>query len=65
MTEIYAKAGNVEAIISNPTEEKKAFNPMNNSTLDNSKIKELGYRQVFSVEKRLTHTVEILKEIIR
>ena len=66
MTEIYAKAGNVEAIISNPTEEeKKAFNPMNNSTLDNSKIKGLGYRQVFSVEEGLTHTVEILKEIIR
>lgn len=66
MTEIYAKAGNVEAIISNPTEEeKKAFNPMNNSALDNSKIKGLGYRQVFSVEEGLTHTVEILKEIIR
>ena len=61
-----AKAGNVEAIISNPTEEeKKAFNPMNNSALDNSKIKGLGYRQVFSVEEGLTHTVEILKEIIR
>ena len=54
------------AIISNPTEEeKKAFNPMNSSTLDNSKIKGLGYRQIFSVEEELTHTVEILKEIIR
>ncbi len=38
---------------------------MNSSTLDNSKIKGLGYRQIFSVEEELTHTVEILKEIIR
>lgn len=37
---------------------------MNNSSLDNSKIKRLGYRQVFSVEEGLTHTVEILKEMI-
>lgn len=52
-------------IAKSATEEKKAFNPMNNSTLDNSKIKGLGYRQIFSVEEELTHTVEILKEIIR
>lgn len=37
-------------IAKSATEEKKAFNPMNSSTLDNSKTKGLGYRQIFSVE---------------
>lgn len=64
MAEIYAKAGNVELIVAKPTEsEIKAFNPMNNSALDNTKVKELGYHDVFSVEEGLVHTVEILKEI--
>lgn len=43
--------------------EEKSFNPMNNSALDNSKIKKLGYRDTFTVEEGLTHTVEILKEL--
>ena len=64
MAEIYAKAGNVELAIAEPTEaEKKAFNPMNNSSLDNNRVKELGYKDTFSVEEGLTHTVQILKEI--
>ena len=64
MAEIYAKAGNVKLVIAEPTEvEKKAFNPMNNSSLDNSRVKELGYRDTFSVQEGLTHTVQILKEI--
>ena len=36
---------------------------MNNSSLNNSKIKGLGYRDTFSVEEGLGHTVEILKEL--
>lgn len=64
MAEIYAKAGNVDLIIKEPTvDEIKNFNPMTNSALDNSFIKELGYRDTFSVEEGLTHTVNILKEI--
>ena len=64
MAEIYAEAGNVELTIAEPTEaELKAFNPMNNSSLNNSKIKGLGYRDTFSVEEGLGHTVEILKEL--
>lgn len=64
MAEIYAEAGMVELTIAEPTEaELKAFNPMNNSSLNNSKIKGLGYRDTFSVEEGLGHTVEILKEL--
>lgn len=64
MAEIYAKAGNVELTIANPTEtELKAFNPMNNSALDNRQIKSLGYKDSFPVDVGLSHTVQILKEI--
>lgn len=65
MAAIVASAGNVPLSISNPTEEElKVFNPMNNSTLNNEKIKEIGYSDTFTVEDGLTHTVEILKEIL-
>lgn len=65
MAEICAKAGNVELTMVHPTEaELKTFNPMNNSALDNTKIKKLGYRDVFSVKDGISHTVDILKEMI-
>lgn len=65
MARIYALAGNVQLTISDPTEEElKAFNPMNNSSLSNEKIKSLGYRDTFSVEEGLTHTVQILRELL-
>lgn len=64
MAEIYAKAGNVNLSIVKPTnKEKTVFNPMNNSALNNNKIKKLGYKDTFSVEEGLVHTVTILKEI--
>ena len=63
MAEICAKAGNVELTVAHPTEaELKTFNPMNNSALDNAKVKNLGYRDVFSVEDGLIHTVKIIRE---
>lgn len=64
MAEITAKAGQVKLLMELPSDiEEKSFNPMNNSALDNSKIKKLGYRDTFTVEEGLTHTVEILKEL--
>ena len=64
MAEIIAKAGQVKLLMELPSViEEKSFNPMNNSALDNSKIKNLGYRDTFTVEESLTHTVEILKEL--
>ena len=50
--------------IAEPTEvELKGFNPMNNSSLDNSRVKKLGYKDIFSVEEGVNHTVKILKEL--
>lgn len=64
MALILAKAGNVELTVAEPSEaELKAFNPMINSSLDNSKVKALGYMDNFTVEEGLSHTVQILKEI--
>lgn len=64
MAQILAKSGNVELTVAEPTDaEQKAFNPMNNSSLDNSKVKALGYTDNFTVEEGLSHTVQILLEI--
>ena len=64
MAEILAKAGNTSlSAIEASEEEKKNFNPMCNSSLDNNKVKNLGYVDTFSVEEGLIHTVEILREI--
>ena len=64
MAEIYAEVGGVDLIIANPTEDElKNFNPMNNSSLNNCKVKQLGYRDNFTVEEGLRHTVQILKEM--
>lgn len=64
MAEICARAGNVELTMTHPTEaELKAFNPMNNSALDNTRVKNLGYSDVFSTKNGIMHTVDILKEI--
>lgn len=65
MAEIFAKAGNVRLVTANPTEdEKKTFNPMINSSLDNSKVINMGYQYTFSLIEGLTHTVNILKELL-
>lgn len=64
MAEEYAKSGECELALIDPTDvEKKVFNPMDNAALNNEKVKKLGYRDIFSVEEGLTHTVKILKEI--
>lgn len=66
MAQIIAEAGNVNLKINDPSEEDlKQFNPMNNSTLNNEKIKAIGYRDSFSVKEGFTHTVEILKSLYK
>ncbi len=48
----------------NPSiEEQTSFNPMNNSSLNNDKIKRLGYNDVFTVKEGLLHTVNIIKNL--
>lgn len=64
MAQILAEAGNVSLKINEPTEKDlKQFNPMDNSSLDNDKIKAIGYSDTFSVREGLTHTVKIIKEL--
>ena len=63
MAQILAKAGGVELKIKEPTkEEKRVFNPMNNSSLNMRKISEIGYIESFTAREGLEHTVLILRE---
>lgn len=63
MAEILAMVGHTELVMDVPSEEEiKMFNPMDNSTLDNSKLKNLGYKDSFTTREGILHTVEILKE---
>lgn len=64
MARILAEAGNVDLKINEPTlEDLRKFNPMDNSSLNIDKIKQIGYKDTFSVKVGLTHTVEILKNL--
>ena len=63
MVQILADVGKVDFKINAATEEDlKRFNPMDNSSLLNDKIKSIGYSDTFSVHEGLTHTVRILKQ---
>lgn len=65
MAEILAKSAGVELRMELPTEaEKKGFNPMSNSSLDSTELLALGWKGLFDAERGLSHTVEILKEIM-
>lgn len=65
MAEILAAAGQVELKIKEPDEaDLRHFNPMDNSSLENRKIKSLGYRDTFTIKEGLTHTVRILSDIM-
>lgn len=66
MAKIISKAGNVNLKLNQPSDEElKQFNPMLNSSLNNDKIKTLGYTDTFSVKEGLEHTVIILKELLK
>lgn len=43
-------------------EEKKAFNPMNNSSLNSTKLEGLGWKPCFSKEEGFEHSINVLKE---
>jgi hypothetical protein len=43
-------------------DEKKAFNPMNNSSLNSEKLCGLGWSGLFDAKLGLEHTVKIIKE---
>ncbi|MBE5731789.1 MAG: NAD-dependent epimerase/dehydratase family protein [Clostridiales bacterium] len=63
MTEITAKAGGVvvkKAVVSE--NDKRIFNPMDNSSLSSTLLESLGWQGVISAEEGLIDTVKILKE---
>lgn len=65
MSERLAKFGGVELLREGATEqEMKAFNPMNNSSIDGSKLEALGWKNIFDADTGLKHTVDILKSIV-
>lgn len=65
MAKTYAKAANVELKFELPKdEEKKSFNPMNNSSLNSSKLETLGWKPNFTKEEGFNHSIKILKEIL-
>ena len=42
--------------------EKEAFNPMNNSIMDCTKLIELGWNPLFDAKRGFAHTIDIIKE---
>ncbi|MBR0151775.1 MAG: NAD-dependent epimerase/dehydratase family protein [Synergistaceae bacterium] len=65
MAGILAEAGGVKVIREGASEnERKTFNPMNNSSVDGSKLESLGWKNIFGASEGLSHTVEILRDIL-
>lgn len=64
MAQYFADFANVKLRFELPAEEeKKAFNPMNNSSLDSKKLESLGWQPVFSKEDGFKYSIEIIKEL--
>ena len=63
MAQILAKASGVKLRMEIPTEEeKKAFNPMSNSSLLSNNLQGIGWNGLFDAETGLSHTIRILRE---
>ena len=66
MAEILAEVGNVRLVREEAdAEEKRGFNPMSNSSLESTRLQELGWKGLFDARKGLEHTVEILKDTMK
>lgn len=65
LAEILAGVAGVELRMNAPSEEeRKSFNPMNNSSLEANRLLDLGWKGCFDAETGLAHTVRILKESV-
>lgn len=65
MAENFARIGNVQCNFDIPKEtEKKAFNPMMNSSLDSKKLEALGWKAVFEKKEGFEHSVNICRNIL-
>lgn len=66
MAEILSSYSGVSLKIDVPTlEEKKGFNPMSDSSLNVDKLYSLGWSAQFDAVTGFTHTVDVLKRLIR
>lgn len=65
LARLYAEAGKVRVIMDLPTDkERKAFNPMENSSLSSERLEQLGWKGVFDVAEGTKHTVIVLKDVL-
>ena len=65
MALLYAKAANTEVVREDATEaEKRAFNPMDNSTLNSERLYALGWTGRFRPEEGFRETIRVLQEIL-
>lgn len=63
MAQYFAEFGEVGLKIELPTEkEKQVFNPMQNSSLRNNKLKCLGWEGLFDAALGISHTVKVIRE---
>lgn len=63
MAEAFAQSGGVNVVFENPTDiERKSFNLMSNSSLDSSKLLQLGWKPCFSLTDGAERTVRLLKK---
>lgn len=63
LAELYAKFGEVNLGFDHPsTKEQKAFNPMENSSLDSTLLESLGWSPLFDAPTGTAHTIKILQE---
>lgn len=64
LAEIMTSHAGVELVTDIPSEaEAKAFNPMENSSLDSTKLENLGWKGVFDAKSGVSHTIDILREV--
>ena len=65
MAEILAETAGVTLRLELPSEaERKAFNPMSNSSLESGNLQGLGWKGCFDAETGFAHTVAILKAVL-
>lgn len=66
MANLLARAGGVQVLSQPPTrQERQAFNPMTDSSLDSTRLASLGWRGMFDADRGFAHTVAILRELHR
>lgn len=64
LASILSSVGGVSLKLELPSkDEKRGFNPMNNSSLDSTELLNLGWNGLFDAERGLSHTVNIIREL--